>query len=626
MPSTATSILDGLSTSVAVKAPCRTVATSNITLAGLQTISGYTTVENDRVLVKGQTDAVDNGIYMASTGSWTRAKDADGNRDLVQGTLVLVRSATSDGNLWELTTANPIVIGTTELTFELRDDPTVTYAQNEDEIAAGLTPANTTYPPGHVLRWAANSSPGVTDMTLAFQRVALTSLEPYAPAGLYLITGSIPLRDNQHWKLDGARISITGTTVQVFTVAAGIDDWSIRGNWSVIGDNGAAGATSGTAAAIAITDSERWRVEGLVAKNIKGYGVLIQPGSSTSGRAEHGMIIAPIIDACYRGMQIEAGTGAEYVNVTAPLITNCNIGILTAAGNTNVVGGSITDNTDNVKIIAGNNHAHGIFSSVNINHATQYLVHCEDVVNGQTFVGCHLYANDTLSHGAIFLDECKGIQFIGGHLDCHLYNYKGASSGLNIIRDMYCPGGYGLKRLPGTNNGHDELLIINCFGPGSIAPSSDALDTAGVSMNDPAFMFVLAKRVAASTQSLTSGVAADLLFNTEVSDRRGAYNPATGITTIPAAQGGIYRIRGDLVFSGTAMSATASIVELKIGSTSYRLFTPTINSTTRLMFSICSDIYLNAAETVKLTATITGTTPVHGDATYESSLTVERLS
>lgn len=117
MPSTATSILDGLSTSIAVKAPCRTVATSNITLAGLQTIDGYATTEGDRVLVVGQSDATTNGIYDASTGNWTRSKDADGNRDLVQGTRVTVRSDSANGVEYELTSANPIVIGTTALTF-----------------------------------------------------------------------------------------------------------------------------------------------------------------------------------------------------------------------------------------------------------------------------------------------------------------------------------------------------------------------------------------------------------------------------------------------------------------------------------------------------------------------------
>lgn len=206
MPSTATSILDGLSTSVAVKAPCRTVSSSNIALAGLQTIAGYTTVENDRVLVIGQTNPVENGIYMASTGSWTRSRDADGNRDLVQGTIVLVRSAGADGAIYELTTANPIVIGTSALTFELRDDPAITYAQKQEEIDAGVTPTNYSYEPYSVLRYGAVAD-GVpatgagTDNTAAFQRAIDVAAEfgsagggvVYVPAGVYKLNSALEI-------------------------------------------------------------------------------------------------------------------------------------------------------------------------------------------------------------------------------------------------------------------------------------------------------------------------------------------------------------------------------------------------------------------------------------------------
>lgn len=118
MPSTVTSILDGLSTSVAVKAPCRTATTANITLSGLQTVGGVALAEDDRVLVKDQTVTSQNGIYAASTGSWTRTKDFDGNRDVRNGTLVLVEN--SGTNIYyRVTTANPIVIGTSSIVFEL---------------------------------------------------------------------------------------------------------------------------------------------------------------------------------------------------------------------------------------------------------------------------------------------------------------------------------------------------------------------------------------------------------------------------------------------------------------------------------------------------------------------------
>lgn len=67
------------------------------------------------------------------------------------------------------------------------------YAQTAAEIAASVTPVNYAYPPGHVLRYGTNTSPGTTDMWQAFQN-ALTcagfgNYEVYAPAGLYLLIG-----------------------------------------------------------------------------------------------------------------------------------------------------------------------------------------------------------------------------------------------------------------------------------------------------------------------------------------------------------------------------------------------------------------------------------------------------
>lgn len=222
MPSTATSILDGLSASVAVKAPCRTVATTNITLSGLQTISGYTTAENDRVLVKGQTEPVDNGIYIASTGNWTRAKDADGNRDLVQGTRVIIRSSTIDGVEYELTTANPIVIGTTAQTWTLRYGANATYDQTEAEIAASVTPVNYSYQTGNILRYGTNTTPGTTDMTAAFTAArSVTDGRYHLTSGTYLVDASPDVWADPFTADNDTFIKIGATTYEVSNAFAG---------------------------------------------------------------------------------------------------------------------------------------------------------------------------------------------------------------------------------------------------------------------------------------------------------------------------------------------------------------------------------------------------------------------
>lgn len=107
----------GISSGLAIKAPVRVATTANITLSGEQTIDGVAVVSGNRVLVKDQTNGVENGIYTASTGVWTRATDFNGLRDVVQYTRVIVGAGTTyAGREFQLTTASP-VIGTSSLTF-----------------------------------------------------------------------------------------------------------------------------------------------------------------------------------------------------------------------------------------------------------------------------------------------------------------------------------------------------------------------------------------------------------------------------------------------------------------------------------------------------------------------------
>jgi len=117
MPATSTDRLYGLTTSVAVKPPCIVVSTTPITLSGLQTIGSTTVAQDDRVLVAGQANSVDNGIYTASTSAWQRATDFDGVRDAVSGTIVIVYDSNGVSNTWKLETLDPVVIGTSGLVF-----------------------------------------------------------------------------------------------------------------------------------------------------------------------------------------------------------------------------------------------------------------------------------------------------------------------------------------------------------------------------------------------------------------------------------------------------------------------------------------------------------------------------
>ena len=102
------------------KASCRLTTTTNHILNGLADIDGETPIADDRILVQGQTDAEDNGIYDAKSGDWVRSSDADGTPDgeVACGMYVFIEEGTTyGGQAFILITENPISIGTTELEF-----------------------------------------------------------------------------------------------------------------------------------------------------------------------------------------------------------------------------------------------------------------------------------------------------------------------------------------------------------------------------------------------------------------------------------------------------------------------------------------------------------------------------
>jgi hypothetical protein len=101
-----------------VKASVRAATTANITLSGAQTIDGVSIVSGDRVLVKAQTTGSQNGIYVAATGSWTRATDADTSAKVTPGMYTFVEEGTTLADTgWLCSNEGTITLATTALTF-----------------------------------------------------------------------------------------------------------------------------------------------------------------------------------------------------------------------------------------------------------------------------------------------------------------------------------------------------------------------------------------------------------------------------------------------------------------------------------------------------------------------------
>ncbi|MCD5980523.1 phage tail protein [Pseudomonas quasicaspiana] len=103
-----------------IKNAVRVATTIAIALSGAQTIDDVFLVEGDRVLVKNQAAAAQNGIYVVSAGPWVRSTDADENAEVTPGMFLPVAEGKINGDsLWQLVTDAPIVLGTTALSFEM---------------------------------------------------------------------------------------------------------------------------------------------------------------------------------------------------------------------------------------------------------------------------------------------------------------------------------------------------------------------------------------------------------------------------------------------------------------------------------------------------------------------------
>ncbi|TIO42567.1 MAG: hypothetical protein E5X81_20855 [Mesorhizobium sp.] len=119
MATTSVDQVTGYGETLALKAPCRLATTANIALSGLQTIDGVATAADDRVLVRGQSTPSQNGIYIAASSAWQRARDMDSNRDLTRGTRVYVTEGDSGPAEFEVTTESPITVGSSSIAFDL---------------------------------------------------------------------------------------------------------------------------------------------------------------------------------------------------------------------------------------------------------------------------------------------------------------------------------------------------------------------------------------------------------------------------------------------------------------------------------------------------------------------------
>ena len=110
--------VDGVAQGLDVKDSVVAATTANITLSGTQTIDGVSVSADNRVLVKNQSTASQNGLYLCKAGSWVRTDDLASGADAA-GMFTFVEQGTANGDKGFVCTTNKgsAVVGTNNLAF-----------------------------------------------------------------------------------------------------------------------------------------------------------------------------------------------------------------------------------------------------------------------------------------------------------------------------------------------------------------------------------------------------------------------------------------------------------------------------------------------------------------------------
>ena len=109
--------VDNAAQGLDAKASCVAATTVSITLVGGQTIDGVTVVAGDRVLVKNQSSAAANGIYVVQTTSWTRSTDMDTWAEVPNAYVWIETGTTQADTGWVCTSNAGGTLGTTAITW-----------------------------------------------------------------------------------------------------------------------------------------------------------------------------------------------------------------------------------------------------------------------------------------------------------------------------------------------------------------------------------------------------------------------------------------------------------------------------------------------------------------------------
>lgn len=241
---------DSISEGLHVHPSCVAATTANINLSNAlengDVLDGVTLVTGDRVLVKNQTTASENGIYIVqASGAALRASDFNEPQEVDGGDFVFVTGGTVNDNTgWVQTATNVVTIGTDPITFvQFAGAGTITAGTNVSVNGSQISVVNN--PTFSGLVTAADAGVAFSDGTQTKEGVPSRTAITQVTAAYNLSTGGLSLRDGlvevSHTGGSAVAVTIPADSTTNFPIGTSID--VLRTNTGGVTIAGASGVT-----------------------------------------------------------------------------------------------------------------------------------------------------------------------------------------------------------------------------------------------------------------------------------------------------------------------------------------------------------------------------------------------
>ena len=401
--------VDTVAQGLGPKAACAVATLTNITLSGLQTIDGYTTLDGDRVLVKNQGSSQYNGIYNASASTWTRSTDMDVWSE-VPGAYTVVLNGSQADTGWVCTATQTGTINVTAM-------PWVQFSGSATYFAGtGLTLASNTFSITNTgvsaSTYGSASSVPVFAVNAQGQLTSVTNTS-IAISGNQITSGTIGSS-----YITGSYTGITG----VGTLTAGT--W----NASTIGvPYGGTGATTLTGYLKGNGTSPFTAVSAIPTTDLSGTITNAQLANSTIS----GVALGGSLFNLTAGTNITFSSGTTYNGSAAITINASSTMVYPAAGIANSTGSAwgtsySTSGTGSVVALA---------TGATLNTPTMGSYETWTATSAPSYAAGRLWYDSTVNSLAYYNDVTNNTLHIGEEIQLKVYNNTGST--INIGQPVY---------------------------------------------------------------------------------------------------------------------------------------------------------------------------------------------